>query len=163
MTSTANDMRCLLPLPFEPIQSYHAYLTMANSRIKKEIQAFVACYQDHVLMVKNRTVRLLGRKCRPELMYTFLGYEVKLGALRVTCPDLITARYVSLFGKLGMESVQIPYNPTVTARILPLLEDSAGKIDELTETGSPEPAAKQRRFQRVYATIRSELRKLEKD
>ena len=111
-------------------------------------------------MVKHRTVRLLGRKCRPELMYTFLGYEVKLGALRVTCPDLITAHYVSLFGRLGLESVQIPYDPTVTARILPLLEDSAGKIDELIETGSMEPAARQRRCQRVYAKIRSELRKV---
>ena len=155
----ANDLRSLLPLPFEPVQSYHAYLTMANSKVQEEIRAFAACYREQVLTVKNRSVQLLGRKCEPELMYTFLGYEVKLGQLRVTCPDLVTARYLSLFGKLGLASIQIPYDPTVTSRILPLLETSLSTIDDLIEAAEPELAARQRRFRRIYAKVRSELSK----
>ena len=52
-------------------------------------------------------------------MYTFLGFELKLSRKRITCPDMVTARYLMLFAEMGMDAVSIPYDPTQTARLLP--------------------------------------------
>ncbi|MBI4446252.1 MAG: hypothetical protein HY645_10125 [Acidobacteria bacterium] len=87
-----------------------------------ELKAIVDLYRTQVLARRVRTVQLLGRRCQPQIMYTFLGFEVKLGKKRVTCPDRSTARYLALFGATGVESIAIPYDPTETARLLPQLE-----------------------------------------
>ena len=64
-------------------------------------------------------------------MYTFLGYEVKAGRRRLTCPDLVTARYVRVFCDLGMPHILIPYDPTRTSRIIEKLEKQLEKLSQV--------------------------------
>lgn len=103
----------------------------------------------------------MGRKCEPQIMYTFLGFEVKLGPKRLTCPDLTTARYLSVFGKLGAKSIEIPYDPSQTARLVPLIEASMQKIDDLLESKETERVKQQRSMQRTYRSLRKRLEEAE--
>lgn len=47
-----------------------------------------------------------------EILFTLLGIELKIGKKRFACPDLATARYLSVFARLGCRSVAIPYDIT---------------------------------------------------
>ena len=47
---------------------------------------------------------------------------------RVPCPDLVTARYLKLFTELGCRSIKLPYDPTVTDRIIPELELAMNRV-----------------------------------
>ncbi len=88
------------------------------------VQRIQAIYQGEVLARRHRRVKLAGRRYPPRLMQTFLGYELKLGKRRITCPDLVTARYLALFAELGMPAVALPYDPTVTSALMPALESA---------------------------------------
>ena len=79
-------------------------------------------YRAEVLPVKTRTIQLLGRKCSVRIIHTLLGFEVQASYKRIHCPDMVTARYLLLFSQLGCHSIRLPYDPTVTARIIPDLE-----------------------------------------
>ena len=136
---------------------------MTDPEIQKEIAVMTAYFREEILRGKTRTVDLLGRKCEPQLLYTFLGFEVKLGPKRLTCPDMTTARYLRIFGKLGMPAIEIPYDPTKTARVLPVLERSMERIDRLLEEGEPERIRRQRTIQRVYRKIRLRLQEFRLD
>ena len=46
----------------------------------------------------------------PEILHTLLGVELKAGKVRVSCPDLSTARYLQVFARLGVRDVAIPYD-----------------------------------------------------
>lgn len=153
--------RDFLPLPFEARQSYHAYLTMITLKIRSQVDALSRYYAEQILSQKTRTVLLLGRKCEPQVMYTFLGFELKLGPKRLTCPDMTTARYLRIFGRLGATSIEIPYDPTRTAGVLPRLEELTGTIDRLLAAGESEGPHHQRRVQRIYRQIRQQLKAAE--
>src|SRR5262249_28582463 len=85
-------------------------------------------YRDEVAPIRTRTIRLLGRKNPSALLHTFLGYEVKASYKRLHCPDLVTARYLRLFSELGCRAIKLPYDPTVTARLLPELEGAVERL-----------------------------------
>ncbi len=127
--------------------------------MKEQIEQLRRLYCDHVLPGRSRTVRLLGRKCSARLMRTFLGYELKMGRRRVTCPDITTARYLKIFAELGLKEVEIPYDPTRTAALLPKLQEAFLQLNRSVEqeTGS----AKQRQLaqRRLYARVRAALGK----
>jgi hypothetical protein len=93
----------------------------------------VEIYCQQVIPFRTRKIRLPGRKCSAQIMYTFLGYEVKAGRKRLTCPDLVTARYLKIFAELGMKQVLIPYDPTRTARLIDRLEKSFETVKRSTE------------------------------
>src|SRR5262249_12510514 len=57
-------------------------------------------------------------------MHTLLGIELKVGKVRLLCPDLATARYLSVFARLGCEVVAIPYDITQISWIADELESS---------------------------------------
>ena len=46
----------------------------------------------------------------PEIMHTLLGVELRVGKLRIACPDLATARYLQVFARLGVRDVAVPYD-----------------------------------------------------
>lgn len=98
--------------------------------LKQQLEGLAQIYCREILPLRTRTVELLGRKCQARIQYSFLGYEVKMGRKRVTCPDNVTARYVKLFAELGLKQVEIPYDPTRTAALLPRLEKAFAAIDE---------------------------------
>jgi hypothetical protein len=134
-------------------------VNMARSGIDGTITAFAGLYRDEVLAHRTRRVRLLGRKCRPKLMKTFLGYELLLGRRRITCPDLVTARYLRIFGELGCAVIEIPYDPTRTDRLLPQMEELFEWIRR--EGEKLPPAASRRIFRKVRLRLReSEARAL---
>lgn len=125
--------------------------------MEAQIQRIKQIYRDHVLAHRTREVRLLGHKCQPRIMYTFLGFEVKLGRKRITCPDLVTARYLTILGELGMATAQVPYDPTRTARLLPELERAFDQIKETLLTSGYTKSRHQLELRKIYRRIRREL------
>jgi len=130
---------------------------MPSRQISDEIKSLASLYQHHVLSTRTREVKLLGRKCSPQVLYTFLGFELKMGRKRVTCPDMTTARYLRVFGEVGLATIQIPYDPTQTARLLPPLERSLNRIKELLMMEGLDEKQHQRRLRDVYGRIRKRL------
>ncbi len=101
------------------------------------VQRILAIYEAEVLARRHRRVKLAGRRHPPRLMQTFLGYEVKLGRKRITCPDLVTARYLALFGEIGMPAIALPYDPTVTGALLPALESAFEDLRACAQESGP--------------------------
>lgn len=130
---------------------------MAGEAIREEIQEIVEVYCQKVLSQRTREVRLYGRKCAPRLLYTFLGIELQMGSKRITCPDLATARYLKVFGELGLKRVRIPYDPTVTADLLPELESSLDRIKQSILLEAPDEKALRRSQCRIFQRIRRQL------
>jgi hypothetical protein len=82
----------------------------------------VDAFRNRVLTQNTRTIRLLGKKNSAKIIHTLLGYEVQAVYKRIQCPDLVTARYLRLFSELGCHSIKLPYDPTLTARLIPEFE-----------------------------------------
>jgi len=88
----------------------------------------VRIYRNRVLPTKTRTIRLLGTKSSARILHTLLGFEVQAWYKRIQCPDIVTARYLKLFTELGCHSIRLPYDPSLTAEILPGLEAAYDRI-----------------------------------
>ena len=136
---------------------------MTKSPLNEETTRLIAIYRDRVLPLQTRQVTLLGRKCHAVLMKTFLGYELQLGRKRITCPDLITARYLRIFAELGVRTIQIPYNPARTASIFPDLEESFVAIQQIVKEEAGEKSDAKRWVRQVYGKIRAGLADSRKD
>jgi hypothetical protein len=121
------------------------------------------CYASRTLNQRHRVVVLRGRKCQARIMYTLLGYEVKAGRRRITCPDLVTARYLRLFAEIGMPDIRMPYDPTVTAAVLPELEALFEKALQQRRAEHADTASEGRAIRRMYREIREALRKAERE
>jgi hypothetical protein len=137
-----------------PKVSYYEIL-----RTIKHYSNFLETYRSRVLTQKTRTIRLLGRKNPSRIIHSLLGFEVQASYKRIQCPDLVTARYLKLFSELGCHSIKLPYDPTLTAQIIPefeiVLDTITAKIQELF----PQDLPLQRRVtRRIYAIIRRQLR-----
>jgi hypothetical protein len=116
-------------------------------------------YRQQVLPVKTRTIYLLGRKAPARIIHTLLGYEVQASYKRIHCPDMVTARYLKLFTELGCHAIKLPYDPTVTARLIPEFEASVERVVEGVRTLFPESQTLQAYVLRnIYGIIRSQLR-----
>jgi len=122
-------------------------------------RAIHCIYEREVLPLRTRTVRLFGRKCRPEVIYTFLGYELKARGRRLTCPDETTVRYLKVFGELGMDQVRIPLDPTQTARHLDGLEAALTALRDAVRQRFPaEPKKQEAALRALYAWTRRQLK-----
>ncbi|MGH9340159.1 MAG: hypothetical protein ACRD1R_11380 [Acidobacteriota bacterium] len=130
-----------------------------TSGLNNELSQLIQIYREEILPQKTRAVHLLGRKCEPRIMYTFLGFELKLGRKRINCPDISTARYLRIFAEIGMDSIRIPYDPTRTARLLPDLETPFFRIKEFLLQQDYPKAEHQQALRRVYKRIREGLRR----
>ena len=119
----------------------------------------VELYRQRVLTQKTRTIRLLGRKNSARIIHTLLGYEVQASYKRIQCPDLVTARYIRLFSEIGCHSIQLPYDPTLTADLIPefeaILEDIPKKIRNIFPN---DPSVQRYVIQRVFGIIRGQLK-----
>ena len=131
--------------------------------ITEQVQGLSEMYAKEVLSHKTHRVSLLGRKCSPAILYTFLGFELKIGRKRVTCPDMSTARYLSIFAELGMSSIQTPYDPTQTSRFLPELGKYLERIKELLLEEKLTRKQHQLKLRRIYSVIRDKLRRTERE
>ena len=83
-------------------------------------------YRQRIRSKRTRSYRFQGltSKTRIEIQHTLLGVELKLGRRRLLCPDLATARYLSVFARAGCEHVAVPYDITKISQLADELESS---------------------------------------
>lgn len=97
-------------------------------------------YRDRILRLRTRSYHFdaVNAKARIVIQHTLLGVELKIGRRRLLCPDLATARYLSVFARIGAADVAVPYDITKIShiadeldsswyRMLLLVEQEAGK------------------------------------
>ncbi|HEU4391767.1 MAG TPA: hypothetical protein VFV34_28535 [Blastocatellia bacterium] len=92
-----------------------------------------AVYEHRVLPHRTRRYDLSGRGTKVEILHTLLGIELKVGEKRLLCPDLATARYLSVFARLGCETLAVPYDITQVSRLADELESSWHRMMLLVE------------------------------
>jgi len=96
-------------------------------------------YHERVLKSRTRAYQFpkMPRNAKVEIHHTLLGIELKAGRIRMLCPDLATARYLSVFARVGCQTIAIPYDITQISRIADELESSWHRmvllIDHLAE------------------------------
>jgi hypothetical protein len=71
-------------------------------------------YSDRVRTQRTRIFDMAvpEKENRPEVLYTLMGIDLKVGRRRYHCPDLASARYLTTFARLGCRRVAIPYDIT---------------------------------------------------
>src|SRR5712692_5705702 len=112
-----------------------------------------AIYRDKVRSQRTRQYELRApvKKSSVDVLHTLLGIELKVGNRRLLCPDLATARYLSVFARLGCEVIAVPYDITQISVIADELEASWHRmmllIDHLAEG----------RSERLRAVVRRRL------
>lgn len=88
----------------------------AVSQIRAEMDAdwLSALYLGRVRAQRTRAVSLdiPTLENDPQINYTLLGIELKVGRRRFACPDLATARYMRVFARIGCRDFAMPYNIT---------------------------------------------------
>ena len=84
----------------------------------------VEIYRDTIRPMRTRafSMDIPARENSPEILFTLLGVELKVGRRRIGCPDLATARYLRVFAAAGCTEVAVPYDITTIAVIADELE-----------------------------------------
>ncbi len=137
----------------------HAKILRAIQGAVDSPENLAAVYRREVLPIRTRTIHLLGKKGPARIITTLLGYEVQASYKRIHCPDMVTARYLKLFSELGCHTIKLPYDPTVTAGLIPRLESSFDRIIKGVRAVFPGSAPLQAYvMRRICAIIRSQLR-----
>lgn len=81
-------------------------------------------YKENVRSQRTRaySLEIPKRENSPEIQYTLLGIELKVGRRRFACPDLATARYLRVFARLGCRDFAVPYDITQIPGVADQLE-----------------------------------------
>ena len=138
----------------------HQQILRALQGTAEDSHNLVQVYRLQVLPIKTRTIHLLGRKGPARIINTLLGFEVQASYKRIHCPDMVTVRYLKLFTELGCHTIKLPYDPTVTARLIPEFEAAVERIVEGVRILFPESRTLQAYVLRqLYGIIRSRLRR----
>lgn len=108
---------------------------VADVKLAMGDQLISAIYRDRIRAIRTRSYKLdaPAKKTEVEVMHTLLGVELKIGKRRLTCPDLATARYLSVFARLGVAEVAVPYDITKISRLADDLESSWFRMQMLVE------------------------------
>jgi hypothetical protein len=127
-------------------------------------QTIAALYRDQIRPLRTRRYELKApAKTVPvEVLHTLLGIELKIGKRRLLCPDLATARYLSVFARAGVEAVAVPYDITQISRLADELESSWYRMLMLVEHLTAERSARLRSLVRAHliADQREEILRL---
>lgn len=83
-------------------------------------------YRERILKLRTRSYHfeIAGTPKRILIQHTLLGVELQVGRKRFLCPDLATARYLSVFARLGCKDVALPYDITRISQLADELESS---------------------------------------
>ena len=96
-------------------------------------------YAERIRKLRTRSYSFEGvpGKSQVEIQHTLLGVELKAGRRRMLCPDLATARYLSVFARSGCQQVAVPYDITKISQLADQLDSSWHRMlllaDHLTE------------------------------
>ncbi len=118
-------------------------------------------YRERVLKSRTRAYQFppLSANARIEINHTLLGIELKAGRQRMLCPDLATARYLSVFARIGCRAVAIPYDITRISLMADELESSWHRTlliaDEVTSARNTAFRARVRR--QILVKVRDEI------
>lgn len=118
-------------------------------------------YRSHILILRTRSHQLevAAKENAVEVQHTLLGVELKAGRRRFLCPDFSTARYLSIFARMGCSSVAVPYDITQISRLADELESSWQRMLLLIEhaAGERTPAFRARVRALLTGSIRDEI------
>ena len=115
-------------------------------------------YRERILKLRTRSYHFAteGILKRVLIQHTLLGVELKVGRKRLLCPDLATARYLSVFARLGAKDVAVPYDITKISQLADELESSWYRMLLLVDQ---EVKAKSTSFKnRVRGSLVAEIR-----
>lgn len=118
-------------------------------------------YRERILKMRTRTYKfpVLPKNAAPQIHHTLLGIELKVGRRRMLCPDLATARYLSVFARIGCKAVAIPYDITKISHVADVLESAWHRLlllaDERTGQSTETFRARVRRL--LMAKVRDEI------
>lgn len=87
-------------------------------------------YRDKIRTLRTRSheLHISERENSAEIQHTLLGVELKVGNIRLACPDLSTARYLQVFARLGCQEIAIPYDITKISTLADELESAWQQI-----------------------------------
>jgi hypothetical protein len=116
-------------------------------------------YRGRILKTRTRAYHFgqLPRSPRVEIHHTLLGVELKIGRRRFLCPDLATARYLSVFARAGCQDVAIPYDITQVSFFADELESAWQRTFLLMEHNLPDNAPWTRIRGLIIAKLRAEI------
>lgn len=118
-------------------------------------------YRERILKLRTRSYHFdnPSPSARVVIQHTLLGVELKTGRKRLLCPDLATARYLSVFARLGCKDVAVPYDITKISQLADELESSWYRMLLLVdqEARSQSPSFKGRLRGLLIAKIRTEI------
>jgi hypothetical protein len=118
-------------------------------------------YREKVRVQRTRSYEMPipERENAAEILFTLLGIELKVGKLRMACPDLATARYLSVFARLGCAVIAIPYDITRISVLADELEVAWQKMLLVHDqtVGKTSPSAFGRSRAAVIRKVREEL------
>lgn len=116
-------------------------------------------YRERVLQMRTRShgITTPTKNAVVEVLHTLLGIELKVGRRRISCPDLATARYLSVFARAGVAEVAVPYDITKISRLADELESAWQRLLLLVEHVARGRATAMR--SRVRAAVVKEARR----
>jgi hypothetical protein len=117
-------------------------------------------YRERVLTLRTRSYHFEATTSgRIAIQHTLLGVELKVGKRRLLCPDLATARYLSVFARAGCNDVALPYDITKISLLADELESSWYRMLLLADQASQGESARFKTRLRglLFAKIRSEI------
>ena len=115
-------------------------------------------YRDRIMKLRTRSYNFdhLKPAGRISIQHTLLGIELKIGRKRLLCPDLATARYLSVFARAGCNEVAIPYDITKISLLADEIESSWFRMLLLVDECSTSKLRTRLRGL-LFANIRSEI------
>src|SRR5687768_2594581 len=148
-----------------PTKRTHARRTAEDyaSQVKADLKdAWLPnIYAERIRKLRTRSYTFEGTpgKSTVEIQHTLLGVELKAGRRRMLCPDLATARYLSVFARAGCKQVAVPYDITKISQLADQLDSSWHRTlllaDHLTEAAGSSLRARVRRT--LIEKIRTEI------
>ena len=118
-------------------------------------------YRERILKMRTRAYEFppLAKNASPEIQHTLLGIELKVGRRRMLCPDLATARYLSVFARIGCDAVAIPYDITMVSHAADELESSWHRMLLLADSvaGDRSSAFRARLRRLIIGRVRDEV------
>jgi hypothetical protein len=120
-------------------------------------------YREKILTTRTRAYHfdILPRAARVEIQHTLLGVELKVGRRRYLCPDLATARYLSVFARAGCVDVAIPYDITQVSCFADELESAWQRlllfVENIADKNLASGSARARIRGLLVAKLRTEI------
>lgn len=118
-------------------------------------------YREKIRPLRTRSYSLdiPERENAVEIQHTLLGVELKVGNIRLACPDFSTARYLQVFARLGCQEIAVPYDITKISTFADDLESAWQRILLLFDAATEDRSAPARGRLRssLIKDLRSEI------